>query len=113
MKKILFLLSVLFLIGCYSNPNTETTNYEVYIEEFTYNDSTIDEMDVDLVMLEDIKDSMLEENSISDTTKKESKRFITTELDTTSVLQSLKNNKEIINQQQILLDSLLKEKKKN
>jgi len=120
MKKLIFLIILVLLIGCgSSHEKVESVSTTEYIEassmmkEFESSDVYIEYAKTkDSVIKEIAERGSIKEDSVAKKSTQRQKLEISA-IDTTSVIQSLRKNKEVINQQQILLDSLLKEKKKN
>lgn len=133
MKKLfIFLLSLLFLYGCNYSYKSEKESPEgdrdttpsemIKTEYFLEMDSTILlEEEIDMQVELEVNVTQNKEDSIVDSTKcyleyedtlkrKRSKRIISIKADTTSILPELKQNLQIINKQQKILDSLLKKK---
>ncbi len=104
MKKLLFLFLLIFLFGCGGSyqkaemaaPDSlafslDTVEYVLQSEEISFPSETL--------------------NTITDTFKKEQKRITDLRIDTTSNLEHIRKNKELIDYQQKQLDSLLVKKR--
>ena len=106
----------MFLWGCGSPKTSEEVSSEEYIESYTQDTIVFPPEYMQVQSEEHIaqidsqgKRRKTEKDSISEI-EDQKRPFELTQLDTISLLPEIKRNKEILNQQQLILDSLLKKK---
>lgn len=110
MKNLIRIIILLLFVCSCSSPSPKNHNYEEADSTFCppeYVESSSSEQVAQIDSQKKTSRGDLEEYSL-DTSKK--RPFEMTQLDTTSLLPEIRRNKEIINQQQLALDSLLKKK---
>lgn len=109
MKNLIKVIILVLLVWSCGSPSTNNSNYEIkdsIICPPEYVESSSSEQ---VAQIDSQKKTSRDNGKYAlDTSQK--RPFEMTQLDTTSLLPEIRRNKEIINQQQLALDSLLKKK---
>lgn len=120
MKKLILLAFMIFLWGCGNSANreepimTDSTSVTLELSDTTlYPEEYVESPAEESVAQLDSQRKLLRDTMRSDSISEESESerpFQISKLDTISLLPEIKRNKEIIKQQQEILDSLIKKK---